>query len=191
MTHAIESLLSRNPNPFAEGLALQVIRTVSRWLPRAVADGADLEARSELLIASHLAGLGQASGTGVGLVHALGHAIGSRGRLAHGLALAVVLPEVLAFYAVPPGVRDQETALIGRAMGMTSPLDAAAATAETIDALRSFLDGIGLRPRLRDLGFDALTLDIVAGDAVADPAILNAPRIPSVTEARAVLEAAF
>ena len=125
------------------------------------------------------------------LVHALGHAIGSRGRLAHGLALAVVLPEVLAFYAGPPGVRDQETALIGRAVGMTSPLDAAAATAETIDALRSFLDGIGLRPRLRDLGFDALTLDIVAGDAVADPAILNAPRIPSVTEARAVLEAAF
>ena len=171
-----------------KALALQVIRTVTRWLPRAVADGADIEARSELLIASHLAGLGQASGTGVGLVHALGHAIGSRGRLAHGLALAVVLPEVLAFYAVPPG-RDQEMTLIGRAMGTASPPDATVATAETIDALRSFLDGIGLRPRLRDLGFDAASLDVVAADAVADPAILNAPRIPSVTEARAILEA--
>ena len=74
-------------------------------------------------------------------------------------------------------------------MGIASPPDATAATAETIDALRSFLDGIGLRPRLRDLGFDAASLDVVAADAVADPAILNAPRIPSVTEARAILEA--
>jgi alcohol dehydrogenase len=79
MTHSLESLLSRNPNPFAEALALQVIRTVAGFLPRAVADGSDLEARSQLLFASHLAGIGQASGTGVGLVHALGHA------LAHGL----------------------------------------------------------------------------------------------------------
>ncbi len=66
MTHAIESLLSANGNPFAEALALRVIRMVGTWLPRAVADGGDLEARSQLLMASHLAGIGQASGTGVG-----------------------------------------------------------------------------------------------------------------------------
>ena len=52
-----------------------------------------LEARSQLLVASHLAGVGQASGTGVGLVHALGHALGTRGKLPHGTALAVVLPD--------------------------------------------------------------------------------------------------
>jgi len=66
MTHSLESLLSRNPNPFAEAIALAVIRTVGEWLPRAVADGSDIEARSQMLVASHLAGLGQASGTGVG-----------------------------------------------------------------------------------------------------------------------------
>ena len=75
-----------------------MVRTVGAWLPGAVADGSDLEARVQLLLASHLAGLGQASGTGVGLVHALGHALGTRGRLPHGTALAAVLPEVLAFY---------------------------------------------------------------------------------------------
>ena len=90
MTHSLESLLSANPNPFAEAMALAVIRTVGavaarpRW-PTA----RDLEARSRLLMASHLAGVGQASGTGVGLVHALGHALGTRGRLPHGTALAV------------------------------------------------------------------------------------------------------
>jgi alcohol dehydrogenase len=97
MTHSIESLLSANPNPFAEAIALGVIRTVAAWLRIAVADGSDLEARSQMLMASHLAGVGQASGTGVGLVHALGHSIGSRGKVAHGTALASVLPEVLRF----------------------------------------------------------------------------------------------
>ncbi|HYM84095.1 MAG TPA: iron-containing alcohol dehydrogenase, partial [Candidatus Dormibacteraeota bacterium] len=110
MTHSLESLLSRNPNPFAEALALQVIRTVAAYLPRAVEDGRDLEARSQLLFASHLAGVGQASGTGVGLVHAIGHALGTRGHLPHGTALAAVLPEVLE-YDIP--VRSRELALAG------------------------------------------------------------------------------
>ena len=92
MTHSLESLLSANPNPFAEAMALGVIRTVWTWLRRAVADGSDLDARSQMLMASHLAGVGQASGTGVGLVHALGHSIGTRGKVAHGTALATVLP---------------------------------------------------------------------------------------------------
>ena len=117
MTHSLESLLSANPNPFAEAMALGVIRTVGTWLRRAVADGTDLEARSQMLMASHLAGVGQASGTGVGLVHALGHSIGTRGRVAHGTALAAVLPEVLRFYL---GTRDRELALVGIALGVAS-----------------------------------------------------------------------
>ncbi len=188
MTHAIESLLSRNPNPFAEALALQVIRTVGEWLPRAVADGTDLEARSQLLIASHLAGLGQASGTGVGLVHAIGHAIGTRGRLPHGLALAVVLPEVLRLYATEPGLRDRELKLIGIALAAASPTETEATGAvAAIGTLRTFLGRLGLRPRLASLGFDDETLDAVAADAVADPAIENSPRIATVEQVRAIL----
>ena len=105
MTHSLESLLSANPNPFAEAMALGVIRTIGTWLRRAVADGTDIEARSQMLMASHLAGVGQASGTGVGLVHALGHSIGTRGAVAHGTALAAVLPEVLRFYLGTPRPR--------------------------------------------------------------------------------------
>ena len=115
MTHSLESLLSANPNPFAEAMALGVIRTIGTWLRRAVADGTDIEARSQMLMASHLAGVGQASGTGVGLVHALGHSIGTRGAVAHGTALAAVLPEVLRFYL---GTRDRELALVGIALGV-------------------------------------------------------------------------
>ena len=188
MTHSLESLLSRNPNPFAEGIALQVIRTVREWLPRAVADGGDLEARSQLLLASHLAGIGQQSGTGVGLVHALGHAIGTRGRLAHGLALAVVEPEVCAFYAEQPGLRDRELHFVGVALGAASPTeDPATGAIAAIGALRGFLADLGLRPRLSTLGFDDALLDTVAQDAIDDAAINNSPRLPSLAEARTIL----
>jgi alcohol dehydrogenase len=189
MTHSLESLLSRNPNPFAEAMALQVIRTVREWLPRAVADGTDLEARSQLLMASHLAGIGQQSGTGVGLVHALGHAIGTRGRLPHGLALAVVMPEVMAFYADEPGLRDRELALVGVAIRAASPTeDHATGAIAAIGAMRGFLAEVGLRPTLRSLGFDEALLDVVAQDAIDDAAINNSPRLPTVEEARAILE---
>ena len=188
MTHSLESLLSRNPNPFAEAIALQVIRTVRTWLPRAVEDGTDLEARSQLLMASHLAGIGQQSGTGVGLVHALGHAIGTRGRLAHGLALAVVEPEVLAFYADEPGLRDRELHLAGVALGAAAPNeDPATGTVAAIGALRGFLADMGMRASLTSLGLDAAMLDTIAQDAIDDAAISNSPRLPSYEQTRAIL----
>jgi alcohol dehydrogenase class IV len=190
LTHAIESLLSANPNPFAEGLALEAIRMIGTWLPRAVALGTDLEARSQLLMASHLAGIGQASGTGVGLVHALGHAIGTRGRLPHGTALATVLPEVLAFYAAQPGLRDRELALIGVALRAVSPTeDDATGAVAAIAAVRTLLASVGQRSTLRSLDFDDAMLDVVAADAIADPAGRNAPRRPTLEEARAILAA--
>jgi alcohol dehydrogenase len=188
MTHSLESLLSRNGNPFAEAMAIGVIRTVHTWLPRAIADGSDIEARSQMLMASHLAGVGQASGTGVGLVHALGHALGTRGRLAHGTALAVVLPEVLGFYAAERGLRDRELALVGVALDAaisTEPPETAAGAG--IGELRQFLASVGQRHRLTSLGFDEAGLDIVAQDAIDDAAIRNSPRLPSLDQARAIL----
>lgn len=188
LTHSLESLLSRNGNPFAEATALGVIRTVADWLPRAVANGSDLEARSQMLVASHLAGVGQASGTGVGLVHALGHAIGTRGRMAHGTALATVLPEVLGFYADETGLRDRELALVGVALRAASPTEQDSTGAgAAIGQLRRFLASLGQRPTLRSLGFDDAMLDVVAQDAIDDAAIKNSPRLPTLEQARAIL----
>jgi alcohol dehydrogenase len=187
MTHSLESLLSRQPNPFAEALALQVIRTVGQWLPRAVAEGTDLEARGQLLLASHLAGIGQASGTGVGLVHALGHALGIHGRLAHGTALAAVLPEVLAFYV---GTRDRELALVGIALGVASPRDPERVAAGAgVDGVAALIVAVGQRRTLRELGLGPDAIPALVADALADPAINNSPRLPSVAEVTAILTA--
>jgi len=185
LTHSLESLLSKNPNPFAEAIALGVIRTVGEWLPRAVDDGSDLEARSRMLLAAHYAGVGQQSGTGVGAVHAIGHAIGTRGRLPHGTALATVMPEVFATYL---GVRDRELALVAVALGLADPRDPDADAARVaIEGIEALLRRVGQRRTLTAQGLGPDTHDTIAQDAVEDAAINNSPRLPSREEIRGIL----
>ena len=187
MTHSLESLVSRNATPFAEAIAVSVIRTVADWLPVAVDDGGNLEARSRLLVAAHLAGLGQASGTGVGAVHAIGHALGTRGRLPHGTALATVLPEVMATYL---SVRERELGLVAVALkvaGPGDPPDEAARAA--IAGLDAFLRRVGQRRTLRELGIAQDLEASIVVDAIDDAAIANSPRLPSADEVTAILEA--
>ena len=177
MTHSLESLLSKNPNPLAEAIALGTIRTVGEWLPRAVEDGGDLEARSRMLLAAHYAGVGQQTGTGVGAVHAIGHAIGTRGRLAHGTALATVMPEVFETYL---GVRDRELALVAVALGAADPRDDRGTAARAgIDAVERLLERVGQRRTLRAQGLGPEAHATIAQDAVEDAAIDNSPVIPS------------
>jgi len=187
MTHSLESLLSANPNPFAEAIALVVIRTVGEWLPQAVEHGTDLEARSRMLLAAHYAGVGQQSGTGVGAVHAIGHAIGARGRLPHGTALATVMPEVFETYL---GIRDRELALVAVALAVADPRDPQPDAARAgIDAVRRLLERVGQRRTLAAQGLGAETHETIAQDAVDDAAINNSPRIPTAAEISAILVA--
>ena len=177
LTHSLESLLSKNPNPLAEAIALGTIRTVGEWLPRAVDDGSDLEARSRMLLAAHFAGVGQQTGTGVGAVHAIGHAIGTRGRLAHGTALATVMPEVFETYL---GARDRELALVAVALGAADPRDDQNQSARAgIDAVERLLQRVGQRRTLRAQGLGPETHDTIAQDAIEDAAINNSPVIPT------------
>lgn len=185
LTHSLESLLSKNPNPFAEAIALGTVRTVAEWLPRAVDDGTDLEARSRMLLAAHYAGVGQQSGTGVGAVHAIGHAIGTRGRLPHGTALATVMPEVFETYI---GVRDRELALIAIAFGVADPHDPEADAARAgIAAVDALLRRIGQRRSLAAQGLGPETHATIAQDAIEDAAINNSPRLPSKTDVLHIL----
>ena len=140
-----------------------------------------------MLMASHLAGVGQASGTGVGLVHALGHSIGTRGKLAHGTALATVLPEVLRFYL---GTRDRELALVGIGFGVASATETeSTAAAVAITAIDKLLRDVDQRPTLRRLGLaDEATIAQLVTDTLDDAAIRNSPRLPTAAEATAILE---
>jgi alcohol dehydrogenase class IV len=130
--------------------------------------------------------VGQQSGTGVGAVHAIGHAIGTRGRLAHGTALATVMPEVFVTYL---GVRDRELALVAVALGVADPRDHSDEAARSgVDAVKALLERVGQRRTLSAQGLGPDTHETIARDAIDDAAILNSPRRPSMDEILGILD---
>ena len=174
LSHAVEALASRAANPFADALALEAARTVALFLPRAVDDGDDLEARSQVLVAAHLAGLAFASGTGLGLAHAVGHALSSLLGMPHGLALAVVLPDVMRFDAAVCGDRLARLPLVDGA-----PVGDAEAAADAVAALSR---RVGTAVGLAAYGLEPATAARIVAHALEDPVILNTPRLPDADE---------
>jgi alcohol dehydrogenase class IV len=187
LTHALESYLSVGANPWADGIALQVIRMVSAYLPRAVADGADREARSQMLLAAHLAGAAMAS-TGLGLCHAIGHSLGSRFGIAHGVALSLVLPQVLRFNL--PACQDR-LAEVAFALGAGDTAAGQAGNAEAaIAAVTALRDGLGLAGALAGFGIGAGDYGQISADALDDEVLANTPRMPDAASITAILAAA-
>jgi alcohol dehydrogenase len=184
LTHALESYLSVRANPWSDGIALQVIRMIVTHLPRAHADGGDLEARAQMLLAAHMAGVGMAT-TGLGLCHAIGHAIGGRFGIAHGVALTAVLPQVLRF---------SEPACAARLADVAFALGAGDAARNTgwnagaaVDAVAGLAGRVGLTQGLAGLGITHADFGRIAADALDDEVLANTPRQPTAADIRSIL----
>ena len=187
LVHALESCMSRRANPWSEGIALQAIRMISAHLPRAVADGSDREARSQMLLASHLAGVAMAS-TGLGLCHAIGHALGGRFGIAHGVALTMVLPGVLRFNI---GACEDRLVAVAFAAGAGDTARSASWNAgAAIDAVSVLADRVGMTHQLPGFGITAADFDLIAADALDDEVLDNTPRPPTRADIRAILTGA-
>ncbi|UQZ89067.1 alcohol dehydrogenase [Deltaproteobacteria bacterium Smac51] len=96
LTHAIEAYIALEANDYTNGLALGSIRLIFKYLPRAVANGRDVEARERMAYAQTMAGLAFNS-AGLGLVHAMSHPLSATYNIPHGLANAMLLPWVMDF----------------------------------------------------------------------------------------------
>ncbi len=83
LTHAIEAFVSVGAHPLTDANALEAIRLINLWLPKAVDDGHDLQAREQMAFGQYLAGMAFNS-AGLGLVHALAHQPGATHNLPHG-----------------------------------------------------------------------------------------------------------
>ena len=96
LTHAVEAACSTGANPYTDHDAYWAVGTVTKYLPRAVRDGNDAEAREMMAYAENIAGMAF-SNAGLGMVHAMAHALGGHSNLPHGVCNAVLLPYVLKF----------------------------------------------------------------------------------------------
>jgi maleylacetate reductase len=167
LAHCAEALYVAGHNPTGDEQALEGARLIGEYLPRVLADGSDLDARTKLLRgAMHSGAALRAAGLGLG--HAMAQAVGGRYGIPHGAANALCLPPALRFNEPVAGT---EIARFGEALGSSD----AAVRCEELSRLAGY-------ERLRDLGVPDDELDAVAEATAVRAGALANPRPASPAE---------
>lgn len=148
LTHAVEAFLGHWATPATDGLALAAVGLIFENLPRAYRDGRDLEVRERMALASTYAGMAFTRAN-VGYVHAIAHQFGGRYHTPHGLANAIVLPQVLRFLA--PEVTERLAALAVRARLGTADDNARTLADRFLEAVDSLERELGIPTHLAAL----------------------------------------
>lgn len=165
LTHCIESYVSLVDFCIADAEALHGIRMIKRYLPAAYRNGSDLEAREKMLLASMMAGA-SFNINNLGLCHQMAHQLSAYFGMAHGVANAMLLPEVMRFNMK---ARPQRFADIAEAMGCDirglSPEEAAV---KGIDAVYGFCREMGIPRYLDEVGVDKARVHDMAITALED-----------------------
>ncbi|MFO0572194.1 MAG: iron-containing alcohol dehydrogenase [Polyangiaceae bacterium] len=188
LAHAIEAFTSNRHNPLSDALALRALAALVTFLPSAVENGSDLEARAQMLLAAHLAGLAFAS-SGLGLCHALAHPLSGRLDVSHGQALATLLPHVMRFNF---GVCEARYAQLSIALGVRAPGVSDAENAHrSISAVERLSQSIGTQRSATELGVERKHLPELVEDAMADLVLSGTPRFPEPGDVLALYEAAL
>ena len=177
LTHAIESLTSKGRTPVSAAYAHEAIKLISKSLPTAVKEGSNVEARGDMLLGAHLAGLALTL-SGLGLVHGIAHSVSAHVGAAHGEALAAVLAEVMEYnsQAVAPIY-----ATVANDMGV------AADSKSAIDAVRSLADDINIRQHLSAFGVTSEMVSDIADTTLADSVTGNNPIAPSKDDVTSII----
>lgn len=164
LTHAIEAYTSKNHQPLSDAFCLQAIRLIGENLRRATGNGNDLEARSNMAVASAMAGIGFTF-AGLGSVHGLAHAIGARFQVPHGIANALILPFVMeaSIIADMPRFRDIAIAL-GIDLCGAGLRDAAFAAVDAVATLKADLE---IPTYLSEVGVKQQALGAIIEDALS------------------------
>ena len=162
LSHNLEAYCASFYHPMADGIALNGMKLIWEWLPRAVADGSDVEARAHMMVASMMGAT--AFQKGLGAMHALSHPCSAVLGTHHGLTNGVVMPYVLAFNR--PAIADRLAAL-ARLLGLKSAsfdgvLDAVLALRQSIGIPHSLAD-IGVRPEHAAQFAPMAAIDLTAG----------------------------
>lgn len=187
--HAFESFIHVNASPYTDLLALEALRLAAKYLPVAVADGSNLEAREAMAWADTLAGLCIAN-AGVTLPHGIGMTIGGQcPQVAHGEALAATYPEFMRYtYA---SATDKFAAL-GRLLNPDLEKEPAAVAAERSCAeVDRFLKQIGMWLSLEGLGVTEADIVAIADHSRVLPDYKNNPRIATRDEIHQMLQRSY
>ena len=157
--HCFEALCAPGFHPLADGVALEGMRLIHRYLPRACKDGGDIEARGYMLAAASMGAT--AFQKGLGGVHAIAHPVGSWFNTHHGLTNAVILPYVMTF---------NRSAILDKAELISRILDLPVAGFDGLLAwVLEFRRELGIPHTLAEIGVSSDKAELIGREAAIDP----------------------
>jgi hypothetical protein len=156
--HCLEAYCSPFFHPMSAGIAVEGMRLVDENLPRAFRDGADIEARANMMAAGSMGAV--AFQKGLGAVHSLSHPVGANYGTHHGTTNAVVMPAVLRFNRAAV---EEKLARAAAYLGIAGGFDGFLARVEEMNAL------FGMPKGLRAMGVEEARIPELAAQAIVDP----------------------
>lgn len=188
LAHCLEAYASLAAHPVVDLYALEGVRLIASHLPRAVAHGGDLEARTAVALGSLYGGacLGPVNTNGV---HALAYPLGGVSHLPHSLSIALMLPHVVAFNCTALPARH---AALARALGAPDRGDDARTAAGLPARLQMLLAAVRIPPGLRHHGIAEADLpDLAEAGLLVTRLLNNNPRPIARTDALAIYRTAY
>ncbi len=188
LTHCLEAYTNLYAHPFIDMYALEGIRLIAANLVKAVNDGADEDARTQLAIGSLMGGfcLGPVNTAGV---HALSYPLGSMYHIAHGLSNALLLPFVME-YNIPAA--PERYAAVARALGCNSSINDFETAHAGVEKIRQLIGECRIPASLKEINIDKNTIPQMAADAMKITRLLkNNPRPINIDDAVNIYEAAY
>lgn len=191
LTHAIEAYVSKKANPVSDTYALAAISRIGRFLRTAYRDGADRVARDEMMTAATLAGMAF-SNASVALVHGMSRPLGAHFQIAHGMANAMLFPEITAFSI---GHAVERYATCARTLGVADDTDTDAVAADAlVTELRALASELEV-PTPATRGVDRAAWDelvpVMAQQALASGSPANNPRVPTAEQVEQLYRAIY
>ncbi|NCO85429.1 MAG: iron-containing alcohol dehydrogenase [Rhodobacterales bacterium] len=178
--HCLEAFSSPFYHPMSQGIALEGLRLVNTYLPRAYADGSDIEARAHMMSAAAMGAV--AFQKGLGAIHALSHPVGAVYGTHHGTTNAVVMPACLRFNR--PAIEDR-IAMAAAYLGIAGGFDGFYARVLELNALLAIPSGLAA------LGVEQARLDVLTAMALADPSVGGNPVAMTAENTRALFAEAM
>ena len=175
--HCVEAYSSPHYHPMSQGIALEGMRLVKEYLPRAYADGTDVEARAHMMSAAAMGST--AFQKGLGAIHALSHPIGAIYHTHHGTTNAVCMPAVLQFNKDLIAERFNSAAAY---LGIDGGFEGFCAYVDDLNA------SMAIPKTLTELGVANPDMDRLVKDALADPSTGGNPVMMTEENTRKLIE---